>query len=181
LAGGMITDTGLLHHANAQALQRLAAMLEPAGLYVEDVLAVINSPIRRAGIRQEVLQALHQMREVSCNGWNILVTQTASREQGFAVIDLLNHLGSDVRVVGFGLNGQAMVFSECQQAVVEQAHIDLAGLMAELARDMQAAKSWGTSSMGRIVAPVAVSEITQRCEQIIRYHLQVGESSLKNT
>ena len=176
LAAGIMTDTGLLHHANGSALQRLAWMLEPVGLYVEDVLAVIDNPGRKAAVRSEVLQALQGMHEKVIGDWNLLATETKTREHGLAVINFLNQLGSDIRVVGFSLNGQAMVFSECQQAVVECEQINLAGLMADLAEGLPGAEAWGTRSLGRIMAPLPVSEMTRLCEQAITDHLQARSS-----
>ena len=176
LASGLLTDTGMLLHADAATLGRLAALLELTGMYLEDVQAVVDNPLRKASFRPAVLQALNRLREEPVNGWGILVTETASREHAFVVLNLLNHLGSDVRVVGFPINGRSMVFSECRQALVEQAGLDLCGLMGRLAQPLSGAESWGTRSLGRIVAHMPVGELTEQCVQAVREKLlaQVG-------
>ncbi|MEW5869805.1 MAG: hypothetical protein AB1894_11060 [Chloroflexota bacterium] len=163
LAAGLLTDTGYLSRAHGPALRRLGRILEPVGLYVEDVLAIIAGPARRASARPSVLAALHNLREHPCRDWNILVAQTDTREHAFTLLDLLTQLGSDVNVIGFPQGAHAMVVSECRQALVDQAGLDLAGLMAHLGQSVAAQETWGTRSQGRIIAPLPVAQATQLC------------------
>jgi len=167
LAAGIVTDTSWLRTADAPALRRLATVLESAGLYVEDVLAVIDSPSRRAARRSAMLNAVRGMHERVSGGWSILATETDSHDHGFAALEVLNHLGGDVSVVSFPKGNQAMVMVTCGGVVVERAGIDLAGLMGEVAQAVKAKDTWGSRAHGRIIAPISERRLMDLCVDVI--------------
>ncbi|MCK5430293.1 MAG: hypothetical protein KAI94_12520 [Anaerolineales bacterium] len=167
-----------MRRANAEALRRLALVLEPAGLYVEDVLAVIDSPKRRATRRPAVLDAVRGMHESVSGNWSILSAQTDSLDHGFVVLDLLDQLGSDVSVVSFPRGNRAMVMVECSGAVVEVAGIDLAGVLGELASDVKADETWGTPALGRIIAPIPERGLMKLCVDAVSERLSTEKGDL---
>jgi nanoRNase/pAp phosphatase (c-di-AMP/oligoRNAs hydrolase) len=112
LAAGIVTDTGWLRTARAEGLRRLAAAMAPASLYLEDVLAAIDGPKRRAVRRSAVLAAVCGVRETPVDDWSVLAAETDSHDHGFAVVSALGRLGGDVCAVSFPKNGQAMVMAE---------------------------------------------------------------------
>ncbi len=174
LAAGMITDTGWLRLANAATLRRLAAVLDPSGLCLEDVLMVIDSPSRRATRRSAVLAAVRGVEERQSGGWSILTAETDSHDHGFAVIAALDRLGGDVNVVGFPKGEKAMVMIESNEGLVEQTGIDLAALTEEVAQEFDTGNAWGTRVVGRVVAPVSVRELLGLCMEAIAQALTVA-------
>jgi len=163
LAAGIVTDTAWLKLANAEALRRLAAVLEGAGLYLEDVLAAVDSPGRQAIRRAAVLAALRGVQETLAGRWSILAAETDSHDHGFAVTAALSRLGGDVRVVAFPRGGMAMAMVECDGTLVEQTGVDLAGVAAEVAQAVNASDTWGTQMWGRVVAPAPQGELLDLC------------------
>jgi hypothetical protein len=173
LAAGILTDTAWLQVADAAALRRLAIVLEPAALYLEDVLALINSPNRQAVRRSAVLDALRGVRETlidsqSTSGrWSILAAETDSHDNGFAVTAALGRLGGDVRAVVFPRGNMSMVMVECDGDLVERTGIDLAGLTAGVARSVNGDDAWGTRMWGRVVAPIPPTELLDLCVAVV--------------
>ena len=167
LAAGIVTDTLWLQYANAAALNRLATVLKIAGLYVEDIVAVVDGPRRRAARRPVVLDALHNMREKECGGWSILTAETNTHDNGFTVVDTLKQLGSDIAIVGFPKRDRAMVMVECNGEVVERAGLDMVGLMGKVARVVEAEDIWGTRALGRIIASTTVSKLVSLCIDVV--------------
>jgi len=158
MAAGIITDTVWLQQADAAALRRLAVVLEVADLHVEDVIAVIDGPDRKADRRPVVLAALKNVQELESGGWSILATQIDSLDHGLVVTDTLKQL-ADVSVIGFPHGNRSMVMTECGAAVVNQTGIDMAGLMKTLANELVTEETWGTKLFGRIVADVPVHQL----------------------
>jgi phosphoesterase RecJ-like protein len=154
LAAGILTDTYWLRLADSAALRRLAAVLERADLYVEDVMGAIDSPGRRRRRRQAVLAALRGVQETVVGDWSVLAAETDSHDHGFSVSGALGRLGGDVRVVAFPKGEAAMVMVECDGDLVTRTGIDLSGVAAEVARHFRSDDTWGTRMWGRAVAPV---------------------------
>jgi phosphoesterase RecJ-like protein len=163
LAAGIVTDTVWLQLANAAALRRLATVLEPCELYLEDVLAVIDSPNRRATRRSAVLAAVRGVQETLAGPWSILATETDSHDHGFAVITTLSRLGGDVRAVSFPKKDQAMVMVECDEILVERTGVDLAKLTTEVAQAVDSEDTWGSRIWGRVIAPVPQNALLDLC------------------
>ncbi len=163
LAAGLVTDTAWLRVADGPALRRLANVLEAADLYLEDVLAAIDSPARQAERRAAVLAALRGVTEWRALGWSVLSAETDSHDHGFALVAALQRLGGDVRVVAFPRDHMAMAMIECDAALVEQAGVDLARLAARVGVQAGAVDCWGTRMWGRVVAPVPVGELLRLC------------------
>ena len=161
LAAGMVTDTGWLRLANGAALRRLAAVLESADLFLEDVWSAVDSPNRQAVRRAAVLTALQGVQETLVGHWSILAAETDSHDHGFAVSVSLGRLGGDLRVVVFPKGEMAMVLIECDGGLVDRTGIDLAGVAAGLARSIEAGDTWGTRMWGRIIAPVPPRELLE--------------------
>jgi nanoRNase/pAp phosphatase (c-di-AMP/oligoRNAs hydrolase) len=152
LAAGMTTDTGWLALANAATFHRLAEVLQPCALYMEDVLAAIDSPNRQAARRSAVLAALHTVQETQIGRWSILAARTDSHDHGFAVATALRRLGADVSVVAFPKDGAAMVMSECGPELVQRAALDLGAMAGTVARQVRAEQAWGSPLFGRVIA-----------------------------
>jgi RimJ/RimL family protein N-acetyltransferase len=167
LAAGIVTDTVWLQLANAAALRRLAAVLEPSSLYLEDVLTVIDNPNRRASRRAAVLAAVRGVQETLAGGWSILAAETDSHDHGFAVIATLSRLGGDVRAVSFPKGEKAMVMIECDEIVAERGGIDLADLAAEIAQTANTDETWGSRIWGRVIAPMSQRALLDRCVKAV--------------
>ncbi|MBN1642229.1 MAG: DHH family phosphoesterase [Anaerolineae bacterium] len=172
LAAGIVTDTGWLELANAGALRRLAAVLDPAGLYLEDVLAAIDGPDRRAARRSAVVAALRGVRERRVGAWSILVAQTGSHDHGFAVTAALQRVGGDVCVVAFPKDGRAMVMAECGIRLVERTGMDLGAVMAGVAGASGAAETWGSALFGRVIGDAGEERLLAACVAAIERALQ---------
>jgi len=172
LAAGIVTDTGWLEFANAAALRRLAAVLEPSKLFLEDVWAAIDSPNRRSSRRSAVLKALRDVRETLVGRWSILAAHTSSHDNGFVVSAALGRLGADVRVVAFPKNGMAMVMIECDGALVEQTGVNMAAVAAGVAQAAGSSHTWGTRPWGRVIAPLPQGELLEQCMAAIAVSLQ---------
>jgi nanoRNase/pAp phosphatase (c-di-AMP/oligoRNAs hydrolase) len=155
LAAGMVTDTGWLALANAGTFRRLADVLAPSGLYLEDVLAAIDAPNRRAARRSAVLAALRRVQEMRAGQSTILSARTDSHDHGFAVVAALRRLGADVSVVVFPKGEATMVMAECDPALVERAGLDLGGIAGAVAQQTNAEEQWGTPLFGRVIASMA--------------------------
>lgn len=93
LAAGILTDTYWLRLADGAVLRRLAAILEGAGLYVEEVMAAVDSPGRQLDRRQAVLAALRSVHETVVGNWSILAAETDSHDHGFFVSGALGRRG----------------------------------------------------------------------------------------
>jgi len=154
LAAGMVTDTGWLALANAGTFRRLADVLAPCDLYLEDVLAAIDAPNRRAARRSAVLAALHTVQETRVGRWSILAARTDSHDHGFAVAAALRRLGADVSVVAFPKEGAAMVMAECGPGPIERAALALGAIAGAVARQTSAEEMWGSPLFGRVIADV---------------------------
>jgi len=151
LAAGMVTDTAWLALADAGTFRRLANVLAPPGLYLEDVLAAIDGPNRQAARRSAVLAALHTVRETRVGYWGILAAHTDSHDHGFAVAAALRRLGADVSVVAFPKDEAAMAMAECGPAVVERTNLNLGAIAGTVAQQTDAEQTWGTSLFGRVI------------------------------
>jgi hypothetical protein len=60
------------------------------------------------------------------------------------------------------------VISVCTAELVLDAGVDLGGLMRALAPEVDASEAWGTRAAGRIIAPLALDDLTARCVEAIR-------------
>jgi nanoRNase/pAp phosphatase (c-di-AMP/oligoRNAs hydrolase) len=163
LAAGIVTDTSWLRRADGPALRRLASVLDSGGLYLEDVVAVVDSPNRRSERRAVLLTAIDGMDVRIYNGWSILAATTDSIEDGFALTEALDHLGGDVRMVSFPRREESMVIAECSAAMVEQQGVDLLQLMEIVALKVGGRETWGTPALGRIVAPIPGRSLLMLC------------------
>jgi nanoRNase/pAp phosphatase (c-di-AMP/oligoRNAs hydrolase) len=167
LAAGIMTDTVWLHHADAGALRRLAAVLDVAKLYVEDVLAVIDGPDRKAARRPAVLQAIRGAQEKTAGDWSILSAETDTQDNGFVVVAALKQLGGEICIAGFSKGDGAMVLADCSSTIVQQTGIDLGGLMADVAQKVGAEEMWGTRLFGRIVASTSPETLAEACVDVV--------------
>ncbi len=174
LAAGIVTDTGWLETANAGALRRLAAVLAPSGLYLEDVSAAIDSPNRRAARRSAVVAALRGVREYRVGPWGILTAHTDSHDHGFAVTAALLRLGADVCAVCFPKRERAMVMAECGVQLAERPGIDLGAVMAEVAAASGAEETWGTALFGRVIGAMDEQVLLAQCVSAIEGALRIG-------
>lgn len=163
LAAGIVTDTIRLRQAHAPALHRLAVALEAARMHVEDVWAVLEPRHVRDARRPALLESLRNIREVKNQGWSFLVSEIDTQDNGFVVMDALIHFGGDVAVVGFPRWGRSMVVSACTAEMVEKTAIDLGGSMKALAPQVGSSEAWGSRAGGRIIAPVPVNDLIDRC------------------
>jgi nanoRNase/pAp phosphatase (c-di-AMP/oligoRNAs hydrolase) len=166
LAAGIITDTSWLRRASGPALRRLATVLESGGLYLEDVIAVVDSPSRRAERRAVLLDAIGGMEMRNCSGWCILAAETESIDHAFALTEALTHLGGDVRIVSFPRGESSMLIAECSAAMVEHLSVDLLWLMGVIAGKVGAKETWGTPALGRIIASIPARELLAVCVDI---------------
>jgi nanoRNase/pAp phosphatase (c-di-AMP/oligoRNAs hydrolase) len=163
MAAGIVTDTGMLQTANAAALRRLATVLEGTGLYLEDLIGIIDGPERRASRRSATLAALRDAQERHAGRWCILSGEANSVEHSFALLSALSELGADVIAVASPSNGETRVSVECGGPLVARTGIDLAGVMGQVAQGLETAHTWGTKMLGRIVAPVPQQELLDIC------------------
>jgi nanoRNase/pAp phosphatase (c-di-AMP/oligoRNAs hydrolase) len=163
LAAGIITDTGWLQVADASAFRRLAAVLEPTGMYLEDVVGILESPGQRAARRSAVLSALREVQERSVGRWCILSVEADAEEHGWVLTDVLSRVGGDICATVCSANDQTKVTVECAGPLVAQTGIDLAGVMGQVAQGLEGAHTWGTQMLGRIVAPVPRRELLDLC------------------
>ncbi len=163
LAAGMVTDTGWLALAHAGTFRRLADVLEPCGLYLEDVLAAIDAPNRQAARRSAVLAALHTVQETRVGHWSILAARTDSHDHGFAVAAALRRLGADVSVVAFPKDNAAMVMEECGPELVERIGLDLGAIAGTVARQVNAEQTWGSPLFGRVIASTDQDALLAAC------------------
>lgn len=152
LAAGIVTDTSWLMRANADALTRLASILQPSGLYLGDIIEAIDSPERRNMRRQAVLSALCKVRTVQVGTWSILATATDNHDHGFAVASALYRLGGDISVVAFPKAGNSMVLIESHEAVTNDNRIDISKITTQIALSVQAKDFWSSPVRGRVVA-----------------------------
>jgi nanoRNase/pAp phosphatase (c-di-AMP/oligoRNAs hydrolase) len=167
LAAGILTDTWWLDLADSAALRRLACVLEWGGLYVEDVMAAIDSQSRREVRRTAVLAALRNVRQNMAGRWSVLSAHTESLSHGFGVTAALRRLGGDVAIVVFPETGQSMVLLECWASVVERTDIDLSAVAAQVAEMLGAGHTWGTRMFGRIIAPMPQQELLDKCVSVV--------------
>ena len=172
LAAGIVTDTAWLEMANGPALRRLAGVLEPSDLYLEDVFQAIDTPQRRGSRRSAVLEALRSVRETIAGPWCILAAETDSHDHGFALSSALRRLGGDVCAVAFPKEGRSMVMVECGSVLTERTGIGLSKLMADIASSVNAGDTWGTRIFGRIIAPVPQQELLDRCVTAVKQALE---------
>jgi hypothetical protein len=163
LAAGIVTDTGWMQSADADAFRRLAQVLEPTGMYLEDVAAIVESRGQRAARRPGVLSALRDVKERSVGPWSILSVEANAEDHIGVLTDVLNRVGGDICATVCSTNGRTKVTVECAGPLVAQTGIDLAGLMAQVAQDLEGAHTWGTRMLGRIVAPVPQKELLDIC------------------
>jgi nanoRNase/pAp phosphatase (c-di-AMP/oligoRNAs hydrolase) len=163
LTAGIVTDTGRLQAADAGAFRRLAAVLEPTGMYLEDVIEIVESPGRRAARRSAVLSALRDVQERHVGRWCILSVEANAEEHSWVLTDVLNRVGGDICATVCSTNGQTKVAVECAGPLVAQTGIDLAGVMDQVAQGLGTAHTWGTRMLGRIVAPVPRRELLDMC------------------
>lgn len=163
LAAGMVTDTGWLALANAGTFRRLADVLEPCGLYLEDVLVAIDSPNRQAARRSAVLAALHTVQETRIQHWSILAARTGSHDGGFAVAAALRRLGADVSVVVFPKDGAVMAMAECGPELVAHIGLDLGAIMGAVAQQVHAEQTWGSPLFGRVIASIEQGTLLDKC------------------
>ena len=88
-------------------------------------------------------------------------------------------MGGDVRATACPKNGETKASIECAGPLVAQTGIDLAGLMGQVARDLErvgiSAHTWGTQMLGRIVAPVGRRELLDLCVSATARALADGE------
>jgi phosphoesterase RecJ-like protein len=183
LAAGILTDTYWLRLADAAVLRRLAAVLECANLYLEDVMAAVDSPGRRSGRRRAVVAALRGVHQTDVGGWSILAAETDSHDHGFSVSGALGRLGGDVRVVAFPKGEMAMVMVECDGGLVARSGIDLSSVAADIGRSFGSSDSWGTRMWGRAVAAVspyrllaaAVAAVAEVLQEASREAVPTGE------
>jgi hypothetical protein len=167
LAAGILTDTWWLDLADAAALRRLARVLEWGDLYIEDVMSAVDSQARRAARRTAVLAALRDVHETIADRWSVLSAQTDSLGHGFGVTAALRRLGGDVALVAFPKDGESMVMWECWANVVERTDLDLSAVAARVAETLGTGHTWGTRMFGRIIAPVAQSELLAKCIEMV--------------
>jgi len=167
LAAGVVTDTGWLQAADAAAFRRLAAILEVTDLYLEDIVGIVDSPGRRTARRSEVLTALRDVQETQAGRWCILSVETDSDEHSRVLSDVLSRVGGDIRATACPKNGETKASVECAGPLVTQTGVDLAGVMRQVAQDLDGlgtcAHTWGTQMLGRIVAPVDQRELLDLC------------------
>jgi len=168
LAAGIITDTMRLRQAHGPALRRLAIALEAANMHVEDIWAVLENPAVRADRRPALLKSLGTLREFKYQGWSLLVAEIDTQDNAFVMMDTFIQLGWDVSMVSFPRWGETMVISTCTAEMVLETGVDLGGLMKALAPDVDASEAWGTRAAGRIIAPLALDDLTARCVETIR-------------
>jgi len=165
LAAGIVTDTARLQQAHASALRRLAVALQAANLHVEDIWAVIDPRDVRAARRPAVLESLRNIQEVNNNGWSCLVSEIDSHDNAFVVMDALIQFSGDMAVVGFPKWGKSMVITTATAEMVQKTGIDLGGLMRAFAPEVGATDAWGSRAGGRIIAPLPVEDLIERCVQ----------------
>lgn len=168
LAAGIVTDTVRLQHAHGPALRHLSVALEAANRYVEDIWSVLDSSVIREARRPAILNSLRTLKEVNHNGWSMLVTEIDSQDNAFVIMDTFIQLGWDIGLVGFPRGKETMVISVCTAELVLDAGVDLGGLMRALAPEVDASEAWGTRAAGRIIAPLALDDLTARCVEAIR-------------
>jgi hypothetical protein len=168
LAAGIVTDTVRLRQANGSALRHLSIALDAAGMYVEDIWAVLENSAVRAARRPAILNSLHTIREVKHHGWSILVAEINSQDNAFVIMDTIIQLGWDIGLIGFPKGRGTMVISICNAELVFETEIDLGGWMKALVPEIGASEAWGTRAAGRIIAPLALDELLDQCEKTIR-------------
>jgi nanoRNase/pAp phosphatase (c-di-AMP/oligoRNAs hydrolase) len=176
LAAGIVTDTAWLEMADGAALRRLAAVLEPSNLYLEDVYQAIDTPFRRASRRSAVLTAVRGVHEVVVGHWSVLAADTDAHDHGFAVASALRRLGGDVCAVAFPKGDRAMVMVECGSVLTEQTGIDLSRLLRSVGQRVSASDCWGTRIFGRIIAPVPLQELLHLCVAEVAQSLAGSQS-----
>jgi len=167
LAAGIVTDTIRLRQAHAAALRRLGTALEAADMHVEDIWAVLEPQDIRAERRPAILESLRNIREIKHLGWSALISEIDSQDNGVVITDALIQFGGDMAVVGVPKWGQAMVITTCTAEMVEKTQIDLGGWMKALATGVGASDAWGSRVGGRIIAPLPVDVLIDRCMQTI--------------
>jgi nanoRNase/pAp phosphatase (c-di-AMP/oligoRNAs hydrolase) len=167
LAAGIITDTRYLYKADSQAMQRMEFVLRSADMYMEDILAIIESPASRAIRRSGAIQSMRDLRERAENGWSIVYASAETRDQGIVVIDVMEKIGSDVGVVSLSMQDCSMVMAECSGDFVTRTNIDLKGVMQQVSIRIGASETWGTRSVGRIVAAFPEEDLLCLCVDAI--------------
>jgi phosphoesterase RecJ-like protein len=163
LAAGLITDTAWLQLADGAALRRLAAVLEPAGLYVQDVYAAIDDVDRRAGRRSAVIDALRSVQEKRAGRWHILRATTDTHDHGFAVLGALGRLGGDVCIVGFPKEERGMAMLELGATLAGRGVVDALQIVESIGQEVSATDAWGSPAFGRVIAPLPAGELAERC------------------
>jgi len=161
LAAGIVTDTSWLQRANADALIRLASILQPSGLYLGDIIEAIDSPERRSLRRQAVLSALCKAQSVQVGKWSILATSTDNHDHGFAVASALYRLGSDISVVAFPKADHSMVLIESHEGGTDDLQIDISKIAMQIASSIQAKDFWGSQVRGRVVADLPTDKLLE--------------------
>jgi nanoRNase/pAp phosphatase (c-di-AMP/oligoRNAs hydrolase) len=162
-AAAIITDTAMLQRANGGAMQRLSTALNAAGMYVEDVLAIIDNPKRKSKRRVAMMDTICNLNQRMSRDCIILSAETDTQDHGFVAIEIMNQIGGDVQVIGFSKWGQAMVMLASNAYMVDRWGFDLGALMRDLAPTLNSESAWGTSAHGRIIAPLPVKELINIC------------------
>ena len=152
LGAGIVTDTEWLKFAGPGCLRSLAALLEAAGIRMEDVLAAVDGPRRSAARRTAALAALRGVQEQRVGAGSLLVTATDSHDHGFVVIAALLRLGGDLAVVSFPKDERSMVMVESTPTLAAQAGLDLEVVAREVAESAGGGETWGTPTTGRVIA-----------------------------
>jgi hypothetical protein len=142
-------------------------VLEAANMHVEDIWAVLDNQTFRAARRPVILASLHGSREVTQNGWCMLVAETDSQDNAFVLIDTMLQLGWDMGMVGFPKGRTAMVINICTAEMVLESGADFGGWMRSLAPEIGASEAWGSRSAGRIIAPLPLNELFAKCSTTI--------------
>jgi len=69
-------------------------------------------------------------------------------------------------VIGFPKWGKSMVITTATAEMVQKTGIDLGGLMRAFAPEVGATDAWGSRAGGRIIAPLPVEDLIERCVQM---------------
>jgi hypothetical protein len=171
LAAGIVTDTVRLRQAHGSALRHLSIALDAAEMYVEDIWGVLENAAVRAARRPAILNSMRALREIKHQGWSMLVAEIDSQDNAFVIMDMIIQLGWDIGLVAFPKGEETMVISICNAEMVHKMAIDLGGWMKALAPEIGASEAWGTRVAGRIIAPLSLDELTNRCLEKIQVSL----------
>lgn len=162
LAAGLVTDTDWLRLANGDAFGRMATITHKTGLYLEDVMHVIDNPHRRAEHRSAVIAALRDVHEHTVGRWGILAAATDSHDNAFSVLSALARLPADVRIVVFPKHGQQMAMLECDAALIYETGLDMSAIARKLTDLHPVHVTWGTPLWGRVILPLDAATLLER-------------------